>query len=223
MSFESITVLKEPGESLGLSFSKKAAEQNAVIAILPGSALERSGQVNLGDKVLSINRSDVRKLSAGELIDRIAMLKGDSEVSLEIQRASAVNGETVPKINVESSDSTESNNSILGQRKQRRTGVQNPVQNNLPKITESTDDANNKPQNLQKLQGPFDKRLSLTPEMKHSDKRGLQSSHSLDLSTLPTWRGKTFVTLQNYWSKEQHSDRLHHQAPHVSVRERERE
>lgn len=45
----------------------------------------------------------------------------------------------------------------------------------------------------------------------------LQPSRSLDLGALPTWRNKTFISLHNYWTGEQQSDRLHMQAKAVRV------
>ena len=69
---------------------------------------------------------------------------------------------------------------------------------------------------LQIKQQHYSKRLSLTPESKHKERPTLQNSHSVELGSLPTWRGKTYTTLQNYWTGEQQSDRLHHQGPQAS-------
>ena len=69
---------------------------------------------------------------------------------------------------------------------------------------------------LQLKQQHYAKRLSLTPESKHKERPNLQSSHSVELGSLPTWRGKTYISLQNYSTGEQQSDRLHHQGPQAS-------
>ena len=90
----------------------------------------------------------------------------------------------------------------------------------LPQITESSDD--NKGGGGGGLLQVKDhissgKRHSLTPESSRREMIPLQPSRSLDLGALPTWRNKTFISLHNYWTGEQQSDRLHMQAKAVRV------
>ena len=111
---------------------------------------------------------------------------------------------TSPRINIE-----QPFENLLGQRK-RKTAITGS------KLSENTEIDDHKVL-LHLKQPALHKRFSLTPESKHRERPALQSSHSLELGSLPTWRGKTFVTLHNYWTGEQQSDRLHHQAPQVTT------
>lgn len=105
--------------------------------------------------------------------------------------------------------------SILGQRK-RKPGFGGITPGASSKLSDVKESDENPKVYLQLKHNPsLHKRLSLTPESKHRERPGLQSSHSLELGSLPTWRGKQFINLHNYWTGEQQSDRLHHQAPQV--------
>ena len=112
--------------------------------------------------------------------------------------------------------STPSSANRPANQKQRRK----PALSGLPQITESSDD--NKGGGggglLQvKEHTSSAKRHSLTPESSRREMVPLQPSRSLDLGALPTWRNKTFISLHNYWTGEQQSDRLHMQAKAVRV------
>lgn len=122
-----------------------------------------------------------------------------------------------PQINVEvdEDEGEGEDTSILAKRK-RKTAVGGTT--NSSPLTEITESEEPPDKTFLQLRQPFNKRLSLTPDHKDSksrDKPGLMSSHSLDLGNLSTWRGKSYINLQNYWTGEAHSDRLHHQAPQV--------
>ena len=88
----------------------------------------------------------------------------------------------------------------------------------LPQITETLDDS--KPSGLLQVKdhimGGSGKRHSLTPESSRREMIPIQPSKSLDLGALPTWRNKTFITLNNYVTGEQQTDRLHTQVKPVS-------
>lgn len=214
-----IKVYKNPGESLGLGFNKNSEEQNKVFAILEGSALQRSKQITPGDLIVQINGRDVRKFSSGQLIDMISTLQDDTEVSLKVAHPNSTNGTPrgmlCPAISVDSEEKPSVENGVGENRRPARMRKTPVTSDNLPKITESDEQVNKpKPMLLQPLHN-VGKRLSLIPETKHRELPAIQPSKSLDLGTLPTWRNKTFINLQNYWTGEQCSDRLHTQAEQV--------
>lgn len=138
---------------------------------------------------------------------------------------SLTNGGTVtPSISIEVPDesnhsnppsSTPSSANHPTNQKQRRK----PALFGLPQITESSDD--NKGGGgggllqVKEQHNSSGKRHSLTPESSRREMVPLQPSRSLDLGALPTWRNKTFISLHNYWTGEQQSDRLHMQAKAV--------
>lgn len=139
---------------------------------------------------------------------------------------SLTNGGTLtPSISIEVPDdsnpstppsSTPSSTNRPANQRQRRKPALPGVP--LPQITESSDD--NKGGGgggLLQVKDHSGKRHSLTPESSRREMVPLQPSRSLDLGALPTWRNKTFISLHNYWTGEQQSDRLHMQAKAVRV------
>lgn len=117
------------------------------------------------------------------------------------------------QITIDSNDSPLDN--ILSKRRRKQAIGGGGGGGKLKEIEESPHEAE-KGKVFLKLMQSDKKRLSLTPETKHRERPGLQSSHSVELGSLPTWRGKAFLTLQNYWTGDQHSDRLHNQGAQVS-------
>lgn len=126
-------------------------------------------------------------------------------------------------VEVEEDQGESEEGSILAKRK-RKTAVGGSGSGSSSILTEITESSEEQPPSnqqgglLQLARQPF-KRHSLTPDHKDTskakEKSALMSSHSLDLGNLSTWRGKSYINLQNYWTGEGHSDRLHHQAPQV--------
>ena len=217
MAYEFVRVLKNPGESLGLGFNKNSEEQGKVYAILEGTALQRSKQVSPGDVIVQINDRDVKNLTSAQLIDMISTLQDDTEVTLKVLHPNTSKPVKPPIIAVDSVD-TEVQNGVNDQThlniKQRSRKTPVVSKDSLPKITEAEEQS--KPIHLQpKELHSVSKRLSLTPETKHKTVAPLQPSKSLDLGALPTWRSKTFINLHNYWTGEQHSDRLYTHAEQV--------
>lgn len=218
-SIKSVRVYKNPGESLGFIFNKKAKQQNKVYSIQEGSALDRSKQVIRDDIIVSINNRDVRKFSSSQLIDMISTLEDDTEVTLGIERPLSNGTSRTPSISIDIAD--EQNTSLSSQEegrkptRSRRQGIVLPKDDSImPKIAESEE--HSKTVHLQhKDLMPLNKRLSLTPETRHRGVVTLQPSKSLDLGALPTWRNKSFVSLQNYWTREQQTDRLFTQGNQV--------
>lgn len=209
-----VLVYKSPGESLGVVFNRKSSTQNSVYGIQNGSALHRSGQVQLGDRILKINGRDVHNFTAPQLIEMIDMLQEDTEVSMSVLRQVS-NGNETPSTPTLKIEDYSMGPSLLDQRKKRsrKQAIATKDESTLPGISETSDTAPNK-HVLKKP--PIDKRLSLTPELpRHREMRSLHNSRSLDLGALPTWRGKTFISLQNYWTDEQASDRLHNQGHQI--------
>ena len=212
---KNILVYKNPGESLGVVFNRKSSTQNSVYGIQNGSALHRSGQVQLGDRILKINGRDVQNFSATQLIEMIAMLQDDTEVSMSVVRQVS-NGSETPSTPTLKIEDYSMGPSLLDQRRKRsrKQGIVTKDESKLPGISETCDSPPNK--HVHKKPDPLDKQFSLTPELpRHRELRSLQNSRSLDLGALPTWRGKTFISLQNYWTDEQTSDRLHNQGHQV--------
>ena len=212
-----VLVYKNPGESLGVVFNRKSSTQNTVYGIQNGSALHRSGQVQLGDRILKINGRDVHNFTAPQLIEMIDMLQEDTEVSMSVQRQVSNGNETPPTPTLKIEDFS-MGLSLLDQRKKRsrKLGMATKDESKLPGISETSDSPTTK--HVLKKPDPIDKRLSLTPELpRHRELKSLHNSRSLDLGALPTWRGKTFISLQNYWTDEQTSDRLHNQGHQVFV------
>ena len=218
-SIKSVRIYKNPGESLGFIFNKKSKQQNKVYSIQEGSALDRSKEVIRDDIIVSINNRDVRKFSSSQLIDMISTLEDDTEVLLGIERPLS-NGTSsrTPSISIDIADD---NTSMLSQEegkkptRLRRQGIVLPKDESImPKIAESEE--HSKTVHLQQKDlMPLNKRLSLTPETRHRGLIPLHPSKSLDLGALPTWRNKSFVSLQNYWTGEQQTDRLFTQGNQV--------
>ncbi|XP_011410183.2 PREDICTED: nitric oxide synthase, endothelial-like [Amphimedon queenslandica] len=213
MSYDLIKVSKKPGESLGLGFNKNSERQNKVYAILEGTALQRSGEVRPGDLIVEVNGVDVSGYTSSQLIDIISTLQDKSEVSLKILRpdGSLSNGGT-PAVSIDHPNNetpAPATTSRPNQRQRRKGGP-------LPQITETLDDGG-KPGGLLQVKDHFasGKRHSLTPESSRREMVPLQPSKSLDLGALPTWRNKTFITLNNYVTGEQQTDRLHTQSKAV--------
>lgn len=211
-----VRVAKNQGESMGIGFNKNSDQQNRVFAILEGSSLHRSKDIIPGDIIMQVNNRDVSHYTSKQLIDVIATLQDETEVTFHIVRPSETltNGDT-PSITIDDVNPHPPPTNTGGRTEGRRP-IRRPV----------VDDHRSKPVHLQpNVEHPasMTKRLSLTPETKHKEiiasaNNALQPSKSLDLGALPTWRSKTFVNLHNYWTGEQQSDRLHTQStPIVSL------
>ena len=170
-----VLVYKSPGESLGVVFNRKSSTQNSVYGIQNGSALHRSGQVQLGDRILKINGRDVHNFTAPQLIEMIDMLQEDTEVSMSVLRQVS-NGNETPSTPTLKIEDYSMGPSLLDQRKKRsrKQAIATKDESTLPGISETSDTAPNK-HVLKKP--PIDKRLSLTPELpRHREMRSLHLS-----------------------------------------------
>jgi hypothetical protein len=203
-----------------LGFNKNSEKQNKVYAILEGTALQRSKQVAPGDLVVQINGEDVQNYNSSQLIDLISTLQDDTVVTLQVlHNKPTTNGSDMsPTIVIDSVPSVEV--SKPRGRLRKMPVVPSSSKDSLPKINE-TEEMNKSTVHLQPKESHLvSKRLSLTPETKHRQVAPLQPSKSLDLGALPNWRSKKgtgFVGLQNYWTNEQFTDRLHTQPNQIKA------
>ena len=219
---------KKAGESLGIAFDRKSAQVGRVAGVVEGSSLHRTNQIEPGDIVVKLNDINVQEESAERLLELLQEAKADEEATLTLQRNTegAVEAPPQPKVTTPTIVENLVNSSPpmpqpASQQRHARTrkmpaiGRPNTFQHARSFAEPSTqndmhEDDSNKPIHLKPIDVPT-KKLSLTPENKQHKKAAmaLQPSKSLDLSALPQWRSRTFVSLHNYTNGEQTTDRLH--------------
>lgn len=232
-----IHVYKKAGESIGIAFARNCAQTSKVAGVVEGSPLHRTNQIAPGDLVITLNDNPVQDESPERLMELLKEVKEEEEVSLTLQRSqelpreSPVQAKIIPPTIVENLVNTSPLNEQTPMqcrtghsprmRKQPAIGRPNTFQHaqfvNIEALgpkpfqhSKPLEEDSNKPFHLKPLDFPT-KKLSLTPENKQHRKAmmALQPSKSLDLSSLPQWRTRSFVTLHNYWNGEQTTDRLH--------------
>lgn len=213
-------VFLPPGNKLGIRLSSDLAVEeindNSVTV----------GKVNRGDRIRSINETNLQQLSTEKLSEYLAELQG--EVTLVVRRGSQT--PVAPVIKVEESEE-QPPPPATRRSKMRRTGAVMPEPSGKEETLSqpSSHISVPKPRVQQppasQLRAQFETtghRLSFTPESpSHKPTHApLQPSRTIDFGELPQWRApRPVVTLHNYSNGEQTVDKLHTQGMQVSISE----